>query len=258
MTTQKEKNRIKQKENTNIRFPNVDLEFIDKEDQQFFEDLHIQVRDENTGNQIKVNIITATPERWKLLREGKDSNYYTSKVTKKIIFPIISILRRDIEREENIPTSELQKVVIGQRWSKKIQYSSQNIDKYLNPNWNPQRELLIMNFPQFIKINYELGILTVHKDQMNKIIETLLSIDDEYTIKSKRGTRFTFDFNSPITDNTNLSDFSGEQRNIEFQLPFSISTEIIQDYDYKKNPTIQKQLTPLKIFDMNEREIRLI
>jgi len=241
-------NREKDIQRKNLQFSPVDLTYIDTELVRFFQNLEIQIHSEFDNKLEPLNVIISTPEAWKLLREGKDSNIggTTNPTTKRTVFPVLAIKRGDIEKDPEKNRYEINEVRLANRWSRRNQFSNKNVDKYLNKDWNPKREIITVRVPLFVNIKYEIAILARKNSQINTLIESLLSIDRIFILHTAK-MRLILNFDDNFANSSNIDDYSDQQRLFETTLGLTIATQLIPAFDYAKRPWFRKYPTVTRV-----------
>ena len=133
---------------------------------------------EENGNQVKVPIMYANPERWANVRK---SGWMVDRNKKRVI-PVIAFRRVSIEKDPNYSIDKLDanKPRLSYQFQKK--YSVNNrYDLMSAMNGAKQsREFHSVTMPDYMIMNYEAIIWTNFTDQMNKIIEKINFADGAY------------------------------------------------------------------------------
>ena len=148
----------------------VILEYIDKT-------INVHVMDD--GNNIKLPVIYASPERWKaiqldgVLRDGQG----------KLQFPILTFGRVSISKRQEMssPNRHLTYPVI-------TKYTEKN--KY-NPRWQigsdaPVYQVHAVTIPDYVTLTYDIICQTEYVEQMNVIIQKINWATDDYWGDKKR------------------------------------------------------------------------
>lgn len=242
--TNKEILRKDVKSNNTAEYVNLDLEFVDTQIVNFFKNKNLQVKDEVDGKLKKVEWIFATPERWALMREGKDDKF--NKIIRNTVTPIISIRRTSIERDPNRNTGDVYNIILNKKWAKRNQYLSRNIDAFLNKKYYNQYEIKYVRIPGFMKIGYTFTLLAGKMVHLNKLTEFFLEFDDCEAIKTNKG-ELQIHFDEGFSDTSNVEDFSEDQRRFSSEYNVNVITQIIPEETENKETKIQKLLTPISI-----------
>ena len=145
---------------------------------------------EENGNQVKVPIMYANPERWSAV---KKSGHMVDRNKKRII-PVIAFRRVSIEKDPNYS--------IDKKYSVNNRY---DVLSAMN-GAQPSREFHSVTMPDYMIMNYEAIVWTNYTDQMNKIIERINFTDGAYW-----GDPGKFKFRASIDSFTDASEFEQER-----------------------------------------------
>lgn len=240
--TQKENRRKNTKNFKDIEFSKIDLEYIDINVIEFFKSRELQISDEVNGTPRLVNFMLSTPERWKIVREGKDNKTATS--TDKHMTPVVAFKREDIQKSSSINSGRFYTVSLKKRWSKKSQYYAKNIDAYINRKYKHQHQLVITKLPIIVTINYTANIYTTKMFQLNQLIQFFLDFNSIETLKTDKNHLIQFHFDEDFSDSTNMDDFTDSQQKYEVPFSFHVITQLLPELDKDKLPNLQNILTP--------------
>jgi len=133
---------------------------------------------EENGNQVKVPIMYANPERWAAVRKSgwmQDRN-------KKRIIPVVAFRRVSIEKDPNYAIDKLDanKPRLSYAFEKKYSINNRyDLVSAMN-GATPSREYHSVTMPDYMIMNYEAIVWTSFTDQMNKIIEKINYTDGAY------------------------------------------------------------------------------
>lgn len=247
-----------------IGFQDVDAAFFN----WFNTKLNLYTRDRN-GDRKKIPVIFIAPERWSLAREEgiRDKN------TGTLILPIIAISRTsetagmesgfqrifaDIKKDHTyFKKVSTKSSLIKELNNRRIQAGDTPIDPSV-----PVYEVYTHRAPQNYALSYEVAVWSSYIEEMNEIIQ---KISQDYNYLSIR----SFSFNTPdnyrfqafeqeITDNSNLSDYSGDERiirkNINFKVPAYLMPESDQRRDTFKRFWSQSKLVIKQEVAMTQEE----
>ncbi len=133
---------------------------------------------EENGNQVKVPIMYANPERWAAVRKSgwmQDRN-------KKRVIPVIAFRRVSIEKDPNVPIDKLDanKPRLTYQFQKKYSVNNRYDLMSAMNGANPSTEFHSVTMPDYMIMNYEAIVWTTFTDQMNKIIEKINFTDGAY------------------------------------------------------------------------------
>lgn len=242
--------------------PSCGLEDVDKAIFNLF-DKDIPLYYNLQGESKKVPVIFATGERFALLRRKKpivDRNGAH-------ILPLISITRNSVDNipQKGISNNQMFPHVITKRISRKdLEYrQNKNFENLSNVNGEDlQNEdtdfslkpKLDRNIIETIEIppvkyfgaNYEVTIWSSFTQQMNKILETIMSAytlnpGQQFRIESDKGYHFSAHVDSSFSPDTNYADFTDAERYIKYSLVINATGYIIA-------PNIEGGKTSLRSF----------
>tara|TARA_R110002020_G_scaffold37124_16_gene112053 strand:+ start:3303 stop:4517 length:1215 start_codon:yes stop_codon:yes gene_type:complete len=106
-------------------------------------------------------------------------------------------------------------------------------------------EIITVPYPVFMCITYEVIFWTQYMQQMNQIIETMMSQfdgqDDAFSIKSRTGHEYVAYVKGPINNQDNFSDFSSDERVIKYSFEIKVPTYLLA-------PDMPGQSSPFRRF----------
>ena len=160
-----------------IKNPSVTLMDMDSAITFYFENV-IQPSVEDNGENVKVPIMYASPERWKAIqRDGfmKDKKRQT-------ITPVIAYRRTSVEKDETLPQDKLDANNPNLFYTFEKKFSQENrYDNFSTQIGNvPQKEYYNVTFPDYVTLSYDFIIWTSYIEQMNKIVERVVYSDGAY------------------------------------------------------------------------------
>jgi hypothetical protein len=129
------------------------------------------------NERLSVPLIYGSPEKWKSFQKD---GYYRD-LQGRIMAPLMMIKRNTIDKIRSI-TNKLDAnnphniAVVGQRYSKKNEYSKFNI---LN-NTKPSKTYYTTVVPDYLSITYDCVLFTYYNDQLAKLIEMMEYASDSY------------------------------------------------------------------------------
>ena len=92
-------------------------------------------------------------------------------------------------------------------------------------------EIITIPYPTFVTINYEVVFWTQYMQQMNQIIQSMMSRFDgqghEFFLETREGYNVVAYIKSPFTAQDNFSDFTENERIVKYQFNMSVPTYII-------------------------------
>ena len=133
---------------------------------------------EENGNQVKVPIMYANPERWASV---KKSGHMVDRNKKRII-PVVAFRRVSIEKDPNYVIDKLDANKPNLTYTFQKKYSVNNRYDLLSAmnGAQPSKEFHSVTMPDYMIMNYEAIVWTNFTDQMNKIIERINFADGAY------------------------------------------------------------------------------
>ena len=133
---------------------------------------------EENGNQVKVPIMYANPERWASV---KKSGHMVDRNKKRII-PVVAFRRVSIEKDPNYVIDKLDANKPNFTYTFQKKYSINNRYDLLSAmnGAQPSKEFHSVTMPDYMIMNYEAIVWTNFTDQMNKIIEKINFADGAY------------------------------------------------------------------------------
>jgi hypothetical protein len=228
--------------------PSCGLEDLDKAVFNLF-DKQIPLYYDLNGETKKVPVIFATGERFALLRRKQPI------VDKKgaLILPLVSITRSNIENipQKGISNNQMFPHIVKKKLSKKdlIYRQLENKEKFSNVETNPKvdedaefsleygfRDNIIetIEIPpiKYFGSSYEVTIWSSFTQQMNKILETIISAytlnpGQQFRIESDKGYWFPAFIEQSFSQDSNYADFTDAERYIKFTATLSATGYII-------------------------------
>ena len=242
--------------------PSCGLEDLDKAVFNLF-DKQIPLYFNLNGETKKVPVIFATGERFALLRRKQPI------VDKKgaLILPLVSITRSNIENipQKGISNNQMFPHIVKKKLSKKdlIYRQLENKEKFSNVETNAKvdedaefsleygfRDNIIetIEIPpiKYFGSSYEVTIWSSFTQQMNKILETIISAytlnpGQQFRIESDKGYWFPAFIEQSFSQDSNYADFTDAERYIKFTATLSATGYIIA-------PNIEGGKTSLRSF----------
>ena len=225
--------------NDDIKNPAVSLMDVDGAIMYYFENV-IKPSVEDNGENVKVPIMYASPERWKAIqRDGfmKDKKRQT-------ITPVIAYRRTSIEKDELIPQDKLDANNPHMFYTFEKKFS--NINRYDNFQTQigtlPQREYYNVAFPDYVTLSYDFIIWTSYIEQMNKIVERVLYSDGAYW-----GDPEKLRFRSNVDSFTDATEVTDAERLVRTNFTVIMRGYLLPEGNFDHRSTTQKFLTPKKV-----------
>ena len=167
------------------------------------------------GEQVKVPVIYANPERWAAIqRQG-----YIRDRKRKIMAPAIAFRRTSMQKDESIPVDKLdpQSPKLFQTFQSR--YSAENRYDKLSAlkGIMPKKEMYAVSVPDYVTLSYDFTIWTSFTDQMNQVIERVNWAEGSYW-----GEPGKFRFRTSIDSFDDASEYEGNRRNIKTNFSVTI------------------------------------
>ena len=206
----------------------------------YYFDNVIQPSVEDNGENVKVPIMYASPERWKAIqRDGfmKDKKRQT-------ITPVIAYRRTSVERDDTIPQDKLDAnnpnmfYTFEKRFSQENRYDNFNVQQGILP----QKEYYNVTFPDYVVLNYDFIVWTSYIEQMNKIVEKVIYSDGAYW-----GDPEKLRFRSRIESFTDATEVSDVERLVRTNFSVTLRGYLLPDGNFDHRSTTQKHITPKKV-----------
>ena len=220
----------------------LDLAVFNLFDRQIplYYDLHGEIK--------KVPVIFATGERFALLRRKQPITDRNG----ALILPLVSITRSSLENvpPKGIANNQMFPNIVTKRISQKdlVYRQKQNIEKLKNVkgedlsqdgdlSLQPRTEKNIVETIEMPPIkyfgaNYEISIWSSFTQQMNKLLEAIMSAytlnpGQQFRLESDKGYTFSAFVDSSISQDTNYNDFTDAERYIKYNMTISTTGYII-------------------------------
>ena len=217
----------------------VNLIDIDSAIMYYFDSV-IQPSVEDNGENVKVPIMYASPERWKAIqRDGfmRDKN-------RQIITPVIVYRRTSIEKDDTVPQDKLDANNPHMFYTFEKKFSSEN--KYDNLTTQigllPQREYYNVSFPDYVTLTYDFMIWTAYIEQMNKIVERITYSDGAYW-----GDPDKMRFRTNIDSFTDATEVADAERLVRTNFSVTLKGYLLPEGNFDHRSTTQKFITPKKV-----------
>jgi len=225
--------------NDNIKTPSVSLVDMDSAIMFYFENV-IKPSVKDNGENVKVPIMYASPERWKsILRDG-----FMKDKKRQIITPVIAYRRTSIERDETIPQDKLDANNPNMFYTFEKKFSNTNrYDNFaIQQGTLPQREYYNVTLPDYVTLTYDFIIWTSYIEQMNKIVEKVIYSDGAYW-----GDPEKLRFRSHIESVTDATEISDVERLVRTNFSVTLRGYLLPEGNFDHRSTTQKFITPKKV-----------
>ena len=223
----------------NVKNPSVTLMDMDSAIVSYF-DMVIKPSVEDNGENVKVPIMSASPERWKAIqRDGfmRDKN-------RQIITPVIVYRRTSIEKDDTVPQDKLDANNPHLFYTFEKKFSAEN--KYDNLTTQigllPQREYYNVSFPDYVTLTYDFMIWTAYIEQMNKIVERITYSDGAYW-----GDPDKMRFRTNIDSFTDATEVADAERLVRTNFSVTLKGYLLPEGNFDHRSTTQKFITPKKV-----------
>ena len=222
-----------------IKNPEVTLLDMDSAIMYYFENV-IKPSVEDNGENVKVPIMYASPERWKSIqRDG-----FMRDKKRQTITPVIVYRRTSIEKDETVPQDKLDANNPHMFYTFQKKFS--NTNRYDNFHTQigtlPQREYYNVMLPDYVTLTYDFIIWTSYIEQMNKIVERVVYSDGSYWGDPKK-----LRFRSNIDTFTDATEVSDTERLVRTNFTVTLRGYLLPKANFDHRSTTQKFLTPKKI-----------
>jgi len=222
-----------------VKNPSVTLMDMDGAITHYFENV-IKPSVEDNGENVKVPIMYASPERWKAIqRDGfmKDKKRQT-------ITPVIVYRRTSIEKDESLPIDKLDANNPHHFYTFEKKFSK--VNKYDNFSTQigllPQREYYNVTMPDYVTLTYDFIIWTSYIEQMNKIVERVTYSDGAYW-----GDPNKMRFRTHVDSFTDATEVSDNERLVRTNFTVTMRGYLLPEGNFDHRSTTQKFVTPKKI-----------
>ena len=222
-----------------VKNPSVTLMDMDGAITHYFDKV-IKPSVEDNGENVKVPIMYASPERWKAIqRDG-----FMRDKKRQVITPVIVYRRTSIEKDESLPQDKLDANNPNLFYTFEKKFS--RVNRYDNFSTQigltPQKEYYNVTFPDYVTLTYDFTIWTSYIEQMNKIVEKVVYSDGAYWGDPDR-MRFRTSIDS-FTDATEVSDV---ERLVRTTFTVTMRGYLLPEGNFDHRSTTQKFLTPKKV-----------
>ena len=222
-----------------IKTPSVTLMDMDSAIKFYFENI-IKPSVLDNGENVKVPIMYASPERWTSI---KKQGFLRDK-KRQIVTPVIVYRRTSVERDDTVPQDKLDANNPHLFYTFEKKFSQQN--RYDNFTTQigllPQREYYNVAMPDYITLTYDFIIWTTYIEQMNKIVERINYSDGAYW-----GDPNKLRFRSRIDSFTDATEVSDVERLVRTNFTVILRGYLLPEGNFDHRSTTQKFLTPKKV-----------
>ncbi len=234
-------NNIRRDDDT-VKFPEVTLYDIDYAiTYHLTENLKLRVTENDTY--ITVPVLYADGEKWAQFR----THGYLRDKAGKIMHPLITLRRTSVDKDDRLPMPDMNKYKGMVKFFPYIQ-SYERYDRYgAQTLRKPSLESYMVPMANFIRVSYELIILTRTMAQLNSLTQQIMSVSDHMW-----GDFHTFRTVATNAQN-NISNNTGEDRIVTATIQLQVDGFLMDEYEYQEK-TMQKQFSLKTIRVLNEQE----
>ena len=217
----------------------VSLVDIDSAILYYFDNI-IQPSVLDNGENVKVPIMYASPERWKAIqRDG-----FMKDKKRQVITPVITYRRTSFEKDDSIPQDKLDanNPTLFYSFEKKFSQENRYDDFAIKIGEMPQKEYHNVTFPDYVTLSYDFIIWTSYMEQMNKIVEKVIYSDGAYW-----GDPNKLRFRSKVDTFTDATEISDVERLVRTNFTVTLRGYLLPKGNYDHRSTTRKFLTPKKV-----------
>ena len=202
---------------------------------------------EEQGEEIKVPIMYANPERWKTIQ--KNGHLRDSK--RQLITPLIAFRRTSIAKDETMAVDKLDANDPKLFYTFEKKYTQENrYDKFsAQKGILPQRELYNVAVPDYVTMSYECIIWTAYIEQMNSIIEKINYSDGAYW-----GEPGKFKFKVNVESFEDATEMADNERMIKTSFTFNFRGYLIPEA-FNNYINTRRYLTPARVNINDETDL---
>jgi len=222
-----------------VKTPSVTLMDMDGAIMYYFEKV-IKPSVEDNGENVKVPIMYASPERWKSIQ---NTGYMRDK-KRQIITPVIVYRRTSIEKDEMVPQDKLDanNPHLFYTFEKKFSQTNRYDNFHTQIGTIPQKEYYNVTFPDYVTLTYDFIIWTSYIEQMNKIVERVTYSDGSYW-----GDPDKLRFRTKVDSFTDTTEISDVERLVRTNFSVTLNGYLLPEGNFDHRSTTQKFLTPKKV-----------
>ena len=230
-----------------VKNPEVTLLDMDSAIISYFDEV-IQPSVTDNGENIKVPIMYASPERWKSIkRDG-----FMRDKKRQIITPVIVYRRTSIEKDTTVPQDKLDANDPHIFYTFEKKFSQEN--RYDNFSQQigllPQREYYNVMLPDYVTLQYDFIIWTSYIEQMNKIVERVVYSDGAYW-----GHPDKMRFRTSIDTFTDATEVGDTERLVRTNFSVTLRGYLLPKGNFDHRSTTQKFITPKKLIFGAETDV---
>ena len=222
-----------------VKNPEVTLLDIDSAITFYFNNV-IKPSVEDNGENVKVPIMYASPERWSAIQK----NGFMRDKKDKIITPVIAYKRTSIDKDDTLPQDKLDANNPNLFYTFEKKFSSEN--KYDNFSIQignqPSREYYNVTVPDYVTVSYDFIVWTSYIEQMNKILERIVYSDGAYWGEPDR-----MRFRSVVDSITDATEINDAERLVRSNFSVTLKGYLLPKANFDHRSTTQKYLSPKRV-----------
>jgi len=195
---------------------------------------------EENGEQVKVPIIYANPERWAAVQ--KQGVIRDQK--RKVMAPIIAFRRTGFAKDTTIPVDKIDPMDPKLHLHYESQYTRENRYDKLTAlrGLTPKKEIFSVAVPDYVELSYDFIVWTNFTDHMNSIVEKINWSEGSYW-----GDPGKFRFRTKIDNYTDASEYEGTTRKIKTSFSLTLNGYLLPDEYPPTAVNTEKFITPKQI-----------
>ena len=233
----------------NVKNIAVGLMDIDSAVFYYFENVIKPIIEEH-GEQVKVPIIYANPERWTAIqKQGALRDH-----KQKVMAPVVAFRRTGFSKDESLSVDKLDPQNPKIHYTYQSQYSKENrYDRFSAlKGIAPKKEMYSVAVPDYVTLSYDFIVWTNFTDQMNSIVEKINWSEGSYW-----GEPGKFKFRTAIDSFEDTSEYEGNTRTIKTSFSMTLNGYLVPD-SFNDVVTTQKFITPKQIIVTDEIGIDIL
>ena len=233
----------------NVKNIAVGLMDIDSAVFYYFENVIKPIIEEH-GEQVKVPIIYANPERWTAIqKQGALRDH-----KQKVMAPVVAFRRTGFSKDESLSVDKLDPQNPKIHYTYQSQYSKENrYDRFSAlKGIVPKKEMYSVAVPDYVTLSYDFIVWTNFTDQMNSIVEKINWSEGSYW-----GEPGKFKFRTAIDSFEDTSEYEGNTRTIKTSFSMTLNGYLVPD-SFNDVVTTQKFITPKQIIVTDEIGIDIL
>ena len=230
-----------------IKNPEVTLMDMDSSIMFYFDEV-IQPSVEDNGENVKVPLMYASPERWKAIqRDG-----FMRDKKRQTITPVIVYRRTSIEKDDMVPQDKLDANNPNMFYTFEKKFSNTNrYDNFsIQQGVLPQREYYNVTFPDYVTLSYDFIIWTSYIEQMNKIVERVVYSDGAYWGHPEK-----MRFRTSVDTFTDATEIGDNERLVRTNFSVTLKGYLLPKGNFDHRSTTQKFLTPKRVIFGTETDV---